>query len=641
MAAGRLAALAAAIVLGLAPGLSPASAQAGRAGDGVGPAVARALLAEARQAAGLGDWARASAFLAEASDRDPGDADVLYLASLASVKGGRPLGEALGNLNAALAADRFSYYSRRDALILKAELLVRERRWKEALGALDPIGADASADPSYRLMRARAFAGLGDSRSFDAEMTIALRRFPEDPAFPRLFLARAGRLPSSSEARGLADVILGRLARYAQADPELTVLAAPFMREVEARRDAVLAFRASGGTSAAATLRALEYGIIDEAKASSELLAGSKPLLLSDLASLLALAGSPAGRAAVHSALASWSGRVDFDSDGDGIPEGSFTIEKTLVTGWEFNPAQDGAMGSSAAFSDGIPTTETLELGGLETVVSFSAYPAVSSVAFAEKGERRIYSFNPEALSFSPLSMRVFSGSGATSILFPSPDPSPVPSERACAAAALSVTVESGGSRSVTLLDAGLPVSGASYEGDRLVSTTAYSRGSPALERIDADGDGRFETERGYSAGPDGLARPSWLRVDADGDGVFEYREQLAYPFRKEWDYDGNGSVDAVQLQLADGSIEQQFSSRLDGRLDETVIVKSGKLASLSRDGVSLALIPDSNPALTWIGRKIFDVGGNLPAGEGIFWSMGKRYRLTRIGELAFAELVP
>ena len=53
------------------------------------------------------------------------------------------------------------------------------------------------------------------------------------------------------------------------------------------------------------------------------------------------------------------------------------------------------------------------------------------------------------------------------------------------------------------------------------------------------------------------------------------------FPFLKEWDYDGNGSVDARQFQLADGSIRKEFSSRLDGRLDEAVVVKDGKIVSL------------------------------------------------------------
>lgn len=237
--------------------------------------------------------------------------------------------------------------------------------------------------------------------------------------------------------------------------------------------------------------------------------------------------------------------------------------------------------------------------------------------------------------------MRRFAGEGRSSISFPYAVPAADPSERSCVAAALSVTVDSGSSTRVTQLDRGMPLSSTSYEGGRLYSTTAYERGRPVLEKADPDGEGRFRTERGYYSKPDGSSDIAWIRSDSKGDGVFDYYEQTVFPFRKEWDFDRNGSVDAAQFQLADGSMEQDFSSRLDGRLDESLIVKSGKIVALTRDGVSLALLPDANARLTWIGRKSFDLGRNLPEGEGFFYHMGTRYRLTRIGDLAFAELIP
>jgi hypothetical protein len=603
--------------------------------------VARALLDEARQAAGIGDWASAADCLSEASLQDPGDADILYLASLASIKRAMPLADSLGKLNAALSTGRFTYYSKSDASLLKAELLVRERRWKEALDALGPPGSESAADPAYRLIRARAFSGMGDKNAYTAELREALRRFPDDPAFARLFLSRAGSIPSPAEARELGDIILSRLTRYSLVDSELPVLAAPLMASISAKRDAVLAYRATGGSSAAATLRALEYGLIDETAASAELLSGLRPLALNDISSLFALAGSPSGRDAVLSALSAWSGEVEVDSDSDGIAEGIFSLSKGLVTGWKLDSNQEGEYKDRASFIDGLPTTLVLMREGLEIDVQYFDYPAVASVAFVEKGEKRGYSFAPEALSFSPLAMRPFAGSGRSALFFPASNPVPDPSERSCAAAALSVTVDSGSSRKVTLLDKGIALSATSYKGGILFSTTSYDRGQPALERVDTDGDGRFETERGYITGADGTSVIAWFRTDADGDGVFEYCEQTVFPFRKEWDYDGNGSVDALQFQLTDGSIEEEFSSRLDGRLDETMIVKSGRIISLSREGAALALQPDSNPQLTWIGKKSFNLGRNLPLGEGIFYYMGKRYRLTRLGDRAFAEIIP
>ena len=214
------------------------------------------------------------------------------------------------------------------------------------------------------------------------------------------------------------------------------------------------------------------------------------------------------------------------------------------------------------------------------------------------------------------------------------------------AASALSVETVSGDKREIVTLDRGLAVEAVTYVGDRILSRRSYEKGRPILERVDADGDGRFEMEKGFApAGSlmdaEGNWQVAWVRVDADGDGVYEYREQTVFPFLKEWDFDGNGSIDARREQLADGSIRESYSSRLDGRMDEELILKDGKITSIARDGLRLDLIPDSNRQLTWIGKKIFDLGSGIPEGEGIFSHNGKRYRLTRIGAFAFAELIP
>jgi hypothetical protein len=634
--AGRAAAVAAlaVVAIALSGGRAPAQGASAAASD-----AARALLDEAREAAGIGDWEDAAAYLGAAAAQDPGDSDILYLAALASVKRGLPIGDSLGALNASLAAARFSTYSPRDASTLKAELLVRERRWKEALDALGPPTPAATIDPAYHRIRARAFAGSGDVGAFTAELREALGRFPDDPGFARLFLAHAGSIPSSDAARDLGGTILSRLTRYSSADPELPVLAAPLMADIQARRDAVLAYRASGASSPAGTLRALEYGIIDEAAASSELLSGPGPMELRDLSSLLALAGSPAGRDAVVSALSSWSGEVE--SGSDGFAESGFSIALGLVRDWTLDSMREGRKDLRALFADGLPVSLVLYRPGLEIDIAYSSFPAVASVEFIEKAGKRLYCFAPEAFAFAPLTMRRFAGEGRSSISFPYAVPAADPSERSCAVAALSVTVDSGSSTRVTQLDRGMPLSSTSYEGGRLYSTTAYERGRPVLEKADPDGEGRFRTERGFYVRPDGSSDVAWIRSDSEGDGIFDYYEQTVFPFRKEWDFDRKGSIDAAQFQLADGSIEQDFSSRLDGRLDESLIVKSGKIVALSRDGVSLALLPDANAQLTWIGKKSFDLGRNLPEGEGFFYYKGARYRLTRIGDLAFAELIP
>jgi hypothetical protein len=603
--------------------------------------VARELLDQARQYSGVGDWETASSCLAEAAIDDPTDADILYLSALASVKRSEPLDVALGRLDAALATERFLYYEKWDARILKAELLVRERRWRLALDTLGEPDSIALADPAYALVRARALALSGDGRAFAQAIADALRRFPDNTVAARLFLLRAGRLPASDAARTDLQTILGRLSSYAENDPELPVLAAPYMESLTARKDAVLAYRASGLSSAAATLCALEYGIIGEGVAASEILSGAYPLAFADLDSLYALAGSPDGREAFREALSSWSGKILVDVDSDGIYEGSITLDKGLVSLYELDSRQEGKIDESVAFSDGLPSSIRLSRPSLSLTVAYSRYPAVSSVSFEEKGETRSYSFAPEAFSFAPVEMRLFLGSDRSALYLPYAKALADPSEKSCLSAALSVETKSGDLRKLVLLEGGKPISAVSYKGDRVYSTTVYEKGAPVLERVDADGDGRFETERGFALGEDGQWKIAWIRIDENGDGIFEYYEQTVPPFTKEWDFEGNGNVDARSITLADGSIQTQYSSRLDGKLDETLVVKEGKIVSLSRRGFRIALIPDENPNLTWIGTKEFDLGSNLPAVDGIYMHMDKRYRLTRVGSLFFAELIP
>ena len=332
--------------------------------------IARSLLYQARQAAVIADWTTASLYLAEAYAHDPGDADIMYLRALASIRNSMPLDEALGFLNGALATGRFSIYSRRDASTLKAELLVRERRWQEALGALSPPEIDSAMDPAFHLIRARALAGLGDSVAFTKELSYSLQRFPDESAFARLFLVHAGMIPVSTEARDIGDSIRARLSRYAEVDPEMLVLAAPLLADINAKRDSVIAYRANGGSSAAATLRALEYGLLDEASASVELLSGAHPVSLRDLSTLFSLAGSPAGRDEVFKALFNWSGAIEVDSDGDGIEEASFSVDKGLVTNWKLDSRQDGRVDARAVFASGLPISIILERSGLEIQVA-------------------------------------------------------------------------------------------------------------------------------------------------------------------------------------------------------------------------------------------------------------------------------
>ncbi len=646
--AARAAALSlAAFLLAAAPPLA--------AGPPPAAAAARSpFLEPARRAAAGGDWAGAGRIAAEGLALDGLDADLRYLAALAALESEGDVRFALASLDAGLASGRFADYEPAAALRLRASLLVRTRSYERALADLGALGAEAGpAGAEDARLAALALLGLGRSADAMAELARAARRHPDDPRLARLFFERAGEAAAAAAERALADLFLGRLRALAELDPELLVLAAPFMAAPQARRDAVLAFRALGRGSARASLLALEYGILGEEAAVAEIFAGGDlaSLDLDLVAGLPRLLGSEKGRAALEAALAAFSGRLLADRDRDGWREESTRYRRGFIVSWRLDADQDGADDLAAEFSRGLPSSLAFSLGGSTILVEYADYPQAAKIRFLDPSGTSVeFRFAPEAFPLAALALEPLDGRRESRFYVARRAGTPAPTERAAAGLAL-LRISSGpDGEEIAHLEGGLPLRVDRRRDGRLYSTLEFSKGRPGVEYVDADGDGRFETERhrgplspaSDAANPADEAGIAWIRIDADGDGLFEYREETAPPRRKEWDFDANGSFDAVEYQLPDGGRVREFSSRFDGRFDETLRFDSdGLLVGVSRDGKALALVPDANPRLSWIGEKPFDIGSNLPSAEGVYRYMNRTYRLVFAADRAFAELVP
>lgn len=609
------------------------------------------LVRSAQDFAAQGRWDAAASLLAEAEAVDGRDSDVRYLSALVLLKSKDDAAAALAELDAASLSKKFFLYSSEDALNLKASLLIRMRRFEEALALAAPpgrlSGAQGSVAPAEyglerRLAAAQALYGLGKRDAAFNEIAEAARLFPAEPRLARLFFKEAAGAPETDAIRDLGTLFLRRLPSLAEADPDLRVLAAPFIPDEGARRDSILAYRAMGGSSSQASLRALEYGIIDDSACVAELFSG-KSLLLSDLFSLRSLLRDKKGEAALDTALTAYSGTIAADRDADGFAEETAVYEKGLLRSYSLDGDQDGRPELQVSAREGIPASLKLSRAGLSLEASYSRYPYVDSLRFFSGGGAREYRFGPEAFIYAPLSLEAFPSGADDRIYLPAPSQASDPSERSAAAAALSLRAQNGEYQDFVTFDAGIPLRRERYLGGRLYGALDYKDGQPGLERLDVDGDGRFETERVYDPAGDGSdASIRSLRVDSDGDGVFEYREETAFPHLKEWDFDGDGLVDARQTSLAQGGARREFSSRLDGRFDETLVVDGkGRIVSFERAGKPLRLIADKNPRLRWIGRKPLDLGGNLPSAEGLYRYKNLRYRLVYSGDDAFAEPIP
>jgi tetratricopeptide (TPR) repeat protein len=601
-----------------------------------------AVVDEVNALSSAGRWNEAASLLDQALSIYPADSDLLYLRALAKAKTGASIYDALADAAAAASGSGFSRYSERDAAVLQAEFLVRLRRYDEALRILSMKALLSSSDAAVRLIRAKALALDGSRAAFVDEIRAAIERFPNDPAFPRLFLSRVTKVPYLPSERTLGELIVSRARRYAEFDPEIPVLAAPIMGDRIERENAVRAFRAAGGMSAAATLRALEYGIIDETKAINEITGGNYPLNRRDLDELVSLLRTPAALKAMIAAITSWTGWVEVDREKDAVIEERFRLTRGLVSSWELDVDQDGLFDDIAVFSDGLPVSVEIKTGEVNLKIVYSSYPEIATAEIIEGKQSRLYSFGPGIVVVSPFKMQRFIGEGREAVFIPEQTGEAMPSERYWASLALGVrTTKADGEYEDSVLNRGIVESSRGYRNGRLYSISQYQRGMIVSSKIDEDGDGRFERELSYDVSSTTGSLLTWIRIDTDGDGIFDYREQAVSPFRKEWDFDADGMIDAAQYILPDGSVRAEFSSRLDGRMDESLTVKNGRIVEFRRDGKSIALIADSNPSVTWIGKKPFDIGNNVPDGEGLYKKAGVRYRITKVGNLVFAEIVP
>ncbi|MDR0410289.1 MAG: hypothetical protein LBH18_07855, partial [Spirochaetaceae bacterium] len=165
------------------------------AGLTAAPAVLRAQSLTARQGNGLYvsgetgeeaiaaryfEWARAAvqekrfsqaeAFLIRAADYASVSSDLSYLLAVVKKKLFRPERDVLTAARLAMETNRWSEYSRLDALYLEAETLIRMRRYNEAVNALSVLGG---GDERAAELRAAAMYWLPDEVAFETAVAEA------------------------------------------------------------------------------------------------------------------------------------------------------------------------------------------------------------------------------------------------------------------------------------------------------------------------------------------------------------------------------------------------------------------------------------------------------------------------------------
>ncbi|MDR0474580.1 MAG: CDC27 family protein [Treponema sp.] len=512
----------------------------------------------ALKAIGEGRWNEALNALERGRDYGSVSSDISYLLALARNHFNQPLGAVVQVLDEALGAARWRLCSAADARYLKAEILIKTKRYNEALGLIALL-PENHRTASLKLRCLRFLPSNDEFRSFASD---TFERYPRESEPVSIFLNflkyeyDAGFLPQKNDME-LLESVFKRLPVLLPIDPELAWMAAPFMRDAAEARRVIAAYRAVNKAVPFSLPAALNLGVIDEETAIEELFGlippDEKPSFLDKklLEEIYALMRDEPRRELFRRNLSLWSGLIKEDANGDGFYEASALYRQGMLVSCGFDLNQDGIPELTLEFEAGEPKTAALyalpeaggqrppypprETGRHKIFITWEQFP---SVLEARLGNEYFFLW-PMYLNYAPVRFEQLAGTG---LLFPELVPEGISlSRRSLVAHSIKVerpSREFPGALETIEVNQGIPVRAREHLEGRLVSETDFLRGRPIAQRVDLDLDGRLETVRhfrriapvfGGTLSPvesllDYIYDFDYADSDWDGDGIYERR---------------------------------------------------------------------------------------------------------------------
>jgi len=598
-------------------------------------ALASALLPGAIDAYSLGFRSEAIELLDEALAFVPSHSDANYLRALYGLSAGESLAGELSRLEKAIAGASFQRISIDDARVLYASLLMRTHKSSDALRMLE--GIPQGAESLYIESVARRVQG--DEAGARAAVLRSMERYPHDPR-PLLSWLRATERPTKNAPD--AKVISAGFAvleTMKLSDPDILVELAPYAASIDESRYLIREFRATGGSSARASLFALRYGLVPEGKVIEECFSGAYALTQDDLAVLYRMLSNDPARAAFNSAFAKFSGILLDDADKDGLAETETSFDRGTPVSLKHDPDQDGLPDIEMDFVSGVPSAARAVSGSTRFELRFGPWPYVTEASFFDGAGSRRYRIAPSQVQFPMARLTPFGTDKAKGPYRVWVSGEGFPSERIFAAKAYAVEHIQDSVRQKLELHEGEPQRAWWYDNRGVAGYSVYSRGVPSPESIDLDGDGRFESRKIWTVTELGRMVPEYVETDLDADGLYEYRERLLEPLVKYWDYDGDGAVDLTVESVDGKKLRYRFfgADGLDNAID--VIMLDGLIVSVSENGTPVPLFSDAGGTVVWVGVKPFDFGARTPRpGYGVHG--GTAYRVVSIGSGLYARVL-
>jgi hypothetical protein len=329
-------------------------------------------------------------------------------------------------------------------------------------------------------------------------------------------------------------------------------MAAPFMRNADDARRLAASYRAQnvGKPSADSIPAALNFGIIGDIDAVEEFF--SRPVLEKNLAiEIFDLLRSEEARNLFTQKLLSFSGSINSDDDYDGFIDGIAFCNSGVIQEFAYDRNQSNDFNLRIFFdAAGIPVLSEYPVAGQlsQAQIMWERYPSVERITL----EGEIFQFRPADFQFAPVRFIALGGSQRyAGFAFPVMPQYIELTRRTLVSFCASMTrpsVEFNGAQEQIFLERGIPLRSVETLNGKQVSVMEFERGSPVVQMLDLDVDGRMDTIRRFHRPP-----PDFYET-------FDFRRLIA---SSESDWTGEGRFKTGEVYLRDGSVV--YSWDMDG----------------------------------------------------------------------------
>jgi len=552
-------------------------------------AVAQQYYRWVEQAVNEERWDDARAALVRTRGFENVSSDLSFMRASVSVHFGDKRTDVIEALDTAIQTNRWVFNNEVDALLLKAEMLLVLRQYRQLIACTDQIDAregiisTSQISANAAMLRLLALQGLALGREpasdpgfalaqFRSQLLVTMDRFPRDSRPLKIFFQYArNRRPQPSELPeadiNLLELVLRRLPFLMENDPDLAWMAAPFVRNIDDARRLLGSYRAMTTSPAKESIPiALNLGLIDDNTAIEDLLSIDNQDALPEInidviTDTYKLLRSEEGRVRFTQRFLVFSGFIVKDLDNDGINECYALYENGNIIKFAYDKEQnnDNYLLISE-LENNSPLEGVVLLTGQNNSarITWERFPSVKEIIFGDplSNSNERFAFAPADLQYAPVEFVEIGGSNnLRGLLFPVPSQQYMPlTMRTIHSFCTSYTRPSleidGAAETIRMSRGVILQSIETMTNGRQVSVTEFERGLPVIQHIDLDLDGRMETIRRFR-------RPGHNYVWRD---VFDYRRLVA---SSESDWSGDGRHKTREVYQTDGSVVYYFD--MDG----------------------------------------------------------------------------